>query len=200
MRTYLDGELLDPPVSTLGEALAAARDRAAGRLVVEVLADDQPIPSEHLEDPPRTSPYADVLRVTTAAASSLVKLALLDAAAMITEVRPRQIEAAQLLQSGRTPDAMDALREILEAWNSAHLAVQLADESRTIESGAAVEAAAMLQESTANLTRLLNDVKTRLAMKDWSALADVLEYDLSEHADRWSELLGTLADGVGSVD
>lgn len=199
MRTYLDGQLLDPPVSTLGEALDAARALGDGRLIVEAMADDAPVPPEHLADPPIDAPYASELHLTTADAESLVKITLLDAAAMLGEMAPSQVEAAHHLHAGRTGEAMAALGEIVRAWTAAHAALRLAESSGILRGTPGVEAAARQAES-GNLGARLADVKRALQNRDWPALADALEYDLADEAARWSEMLAALADGIGPVD
>jgi hypothetical protein len=44
----------------------------------------------------------------------------------------------------------------------------------------------------------LEEVKRSLAAEDWSALADVLAYDLGEQAERWKLVLISLSDSLKS--
>ncbi|HVZ94665.1 MAG TPA: hypothetical protein VG797_09160, partial [Phycisphaerales bacterium] len=189
----LDGQLIEPAVSTLGEALDAARRRTQGRLIIEVLADGSPVPSAHLDQPPATAPYAGDLRLTTADTATLVKGALLDAADLIGHARETQEQAARLIHAGRIQEAMAEMESILQAWAMAHGALKLAREARA--SGA-------ISSDTSNgadendLMRLLTEVRRALANRDWSALADALEYDLGEQASNWGSRLTAIADRI----
>jgi hypothetical protein len=54
-------------------------------------------------------------------------------------------------------------------------------------------------QASSRLLTHLRRVKTALGSQDWSALADVLEYDLCDEAQAWEKLLDALADHVGTL-
>jgi hypothetical protein len=53
-----------------------------------------------------------------------------------------------------------------------------------------------LVELIGALAGKLEEVKRSLASQDWSGLADVLAYDLSEQAQRWRQVMVSLADSL----
>lgn len=193
MQTFIDGQPLTSatPIATLGAALAAVRERAGDRLVIEVEADGVSVPGEHLSQPPATTPYASVLKFKTADAATLLRDSLMYASSSVRELRPRQIAAAEMIQSSKTADAMTALTDVLSCWEQAKQVLQLAG---TL--GVTVPAGLGDKEVTAavaELGRTLEEVKRCLRDQDWSSLSDTLAYDMPALSDRWGTMLGELA-------
>lgn len=193
MQTFIDGQLLTTtaPISTLGAALAAVRERAGDRLVIEVEADGVSVPGEHLSQPPATSPYAAVLKFKTADAATLLRDSLMYASTSVRELRPRQIAAAEMIQSSKTADAMVALTDVLACWEQAKQVLQLAGTlGVTAPSGLGDRE---VSAAVGELGRNLEEIKRCLRDQDWSALSDALAYDMPTLSDRWGTMLGELA-------
>ena len=193
MLIFIDNQPLatPAPLTTLGAALAAVRERAGDRLVVEVEADGSPVPGEDLSQPPSTSPYAGVLRFKTADATTLLRDSLMYASGAVRDLRPRQIAAAELIQASHTSEAMAALTEVLSCWEQAKQVIQLAGSL-----GVAVPAGlgdAEITRAVTELGRSLEEIRRSLRDQDWSSLSDVLAYDMPGLSDRWGTMLGELA-------
>jgi hypothetical protein len=193
MQTFIDGQPLNSstPVTTLGAALAAVRERSGDRLVIEVEADGVSVPGEHLSQPPSTSPYASVLRFKTADAATLLRDSLMYASTAVRELRPRQIAAAEMIQSSKTSDAMVALTDVLTCWEQAKQVLQLAGTLGVTAPAGLGDTE--ISGAVGELTRTLEEIKRSLREQDWSSLSDTLAYDMPGLSDRWGTMLGELA-------
>lgn len=190
MRVYLDDRLLEGAGSTLGAALETARAGAKGRLIVDVLADGRRVPNEHLDSPPATSPYASELRLATADPRALASRALREASGELKGSVSAHTTAGELVQAGKTQDALAALVKALSAWETVQ---RTASACVAIESLVAPASRGGVELATNELTGHLEQIKKSLNSGDWSTLADVLLYDSGALIERWTKLLETLA-------
>lgn len=186
MRVLLDDAVLVESVGTLGEALDAGRAAAerSGRVIVEVFCDGEPASpddltsAEALSRPVRSAEIA----LVSAEPRELVASTFADAAAALTDLRETQRELAETIHKGRTSDAVAALGEVFETWDAARQAM---------EQGAAMASIDMTRDAAfadlvAGLTERLKEAMRAVERRDWSTLADELEFDLNEQAERWS--------------
>lgn len=197
MRVFLDDELLAPDgaAESLAGALDLARDRAQslGRLIVEVWADGLRVPGEDLSgEHPLPSPYASELRLVSESPRALVRSALVGAAAAVDEIKTAQQRAADSLLSGDTVAGVESLRDALDLWESVRRA--LGDGASILgfdprSPGVAGNVAGLLSE----LSVRLQEVGRLMQSRDWSALADELAFELSDHAEAWRAGLLALA-------
>jgi hypothetical protein len=190
MRVYLDDRLLEGAGSTLGAALATARAGASGRLIVDVLADGRPVPPEHLEAPPPTSPYAGELRLATADPRGLASRALRDASGELTRSAPAYARAGELVQAGKMQQALETLKDSLPAWE---IVQQTASACLSIDGLLGEERRRRVETSLEALAKHLRQIKESLNAGDWSTLADALLYDSGALIGNWTALLDTLA-------
>lgn len=187
MRTYLDGEQLPNAGSTLGSALAAARQRAGDRLVIEARIDGRVIPAGELVSPPPADPFGAELHLKTEDATRLLRDSLMFAADAVRELAPRQQRAAELIQSSKTSEAMEHLRHVLECWEKVKQVLELAG-ALGVEAGGEAR-----NQAVADLGRDLMQIKRHLSAQDWCALADVLAFDLPPLCEQWASMLNELA-------
>lgn len=190
MRVYLDDRLLEGAGSTLGAALETARAGAKGRLIVDVLADGRPVPSEHLDNPPAHSPYAGELRLATADPRALASRALREAREELHRSGAAHTTAGELVQSGKTQQALESLVTALSAWETVQ---RTASACIAIDSLLAPASRSSVESASGELTKHLEQIKRSLNGGDWSTLADVLLYDSGALIGRWTTLLDTLA-------
>jgi hypothetical protein len=198
MHVYLDGDPLDGAGSTLSSALAKAADAAGERLVIEAEADGALVPNDHLTEPPSNDPYAAELRLTSAHPRDLVSEALDEAAELLKGVEDAQRQAAELIQSGEIPQAMESLKVVLEGWSGAGRVMQLAEATPGVDmpdevGGESIEAL------TKELARLLGEVRGAMAQQDMTSVADVLAYDMDTLCDSWARALGALSLEIGNA-
>lgn len=201
MQVYLDGTRLAVPGDTLGEAIDAALAIAGNRMVVEALADGRPVPLEHFDSPPATSPYATELRFRSADPEAIARVALHEAADTLDQVRQIQAEAANQVRAGHVDQALRTLAGALEGWSQVRSAVELMSKSDLPLAQTRRGADESLDVQLKGLAAALSELRRTIAEADWSALGDVLAYDMEERAEISGRLLrAAAARSAGVVD
>lgn len=193
MQVYVDGEPLSGAGTTLAAALESVRAGLRGRLVIEALADGEPIPGAHFEEPPGTDPYAQRLDIRTEDAGALVRFSFLEAADALERSRADQEKAAELIQTGDTVACMEQLGPVFETWAAAAQALTIARQLDEIALPGQTDSGRSIDDVAATLNEMLVEVRRCLAGDDPSGLADVLAYDMASASDEWVGMLRTLA-------
>ncbi|MEN0020336.1 MAG: hypothetical protein AAF747_05585 [Planctomycetota bacterium] len=203
MRVMVDESCVAEQAESLGEALqaAAAHAEQAGRVVIEVHADGQPLDAAHLDNPDGFDQSCGELSLTTADPASFVRVSLLEAVDALTAAVADQTTAADALESGDVAAAMDRLGASLEIWESVNAVVDRSSRVLRITPADLVPAneSGSIDAALGELTAALNRVRDTRAVEDWAGLADVLRYDLKECADQWTALLRGAADKLGEA-
>ncbi|CAG1009309.1 hypothetical protein PHYC_03686 [Phycisphaerales bacterium] len=200
----LDGHPLAIPRPTLAEALraASAAAKALGRVIVEVKADGEQIPDDALARPSEELTTVRSLTFISADPKQLVGQTLLDAAAALDDVLGEQQMVSDLVQMGRTEEAIDPLRRVLTTWQAARDVVDRGSALLGINVNTlkleGLDAEEGFEGSTRSLRENLRALRDAMEAEDWSAVSDVVAYDLDAQAKRWSGLLRALATHVGS--
>ncbi len=205
MRLYLDGDpiLAETPglATALREGIASAERK--GRIVVEAMLDGCALTDEQLENPTDDPEAGDEVRLLSAEPRSLVRITLLDAADALEDAKARQVQCAGKLQSGDIEGAMQTLAEAISVWQAVRDVVsRSADLLHLPLDGIAIPVdgeARTVGDHIASLTHNLEELKRSVNGEDWSALSDVVGYDLDQQADRWRGLMHALADHVKSM-
>ncbi len=197
MRVLLDDHpLAEAP--TFASALRLAMDHASrlGRILVELSLDGQRVHDALLSNPPERS-LGDELRAQSADPKALVVQTLHQAAQVLADLAPQQAEAGRLIQRGKTEEAVPKLEAIITSWQHAQQAVQqgVALLDLPVESIVTSDPAGRRQtfaETVASLSSRLSELARTFQARDWSAVADVLIYDLGDDANRWQRLIGAI--------
>lgn len=194
MRVLLDGVEIAAQVPSLEEGLSngVAAAEQAGRIIIQVAADGKPLPDE-----PQTS-SVQVLELTTADPKELVGGTLKSAAEALETVRAQQHTAADLIQSGRTAEGLDHLQAALATWQVVRDVLSQASQLMGCDLSQVplpVEGAG-LAASVSDLAGCLRELKQASEREDWSALADIIAYDLDAAAGRWGVLLSGLSENL----
>jgi hypothetical protein len=206
MRLYLDGDPIQVETPGLATALreGAARAEQRGRIVVEATLDGRALSDEQLEHPSDDPGAGDEVRLLSAEPKSLVRITLLDAADALEDAKVRQAQCARQLQTGDMEGAMQTLSDAITVWQAVRDVVsrsadllQLPLDGMTFPGPDADSPP--VGQLVASLTANLEELKRSVNAEDWSALADVLAYDLDEQADRWRGLMHNLAEHVKSM-
>jgi hypothetical protein len=194
MRVLLDDRPLEVSPPTIANALEVARRTADadGRVVIEVLGDGRSVDQRLLDHPPADSAGFAELKLVTADPGLLVSVTLSDAVAVLDEASAAHAKAADALLSGRVEEAIEPLRAALEAWALIRDVVEksgalLGLDVRTIPASGRTGS-----QVIDGLTGSLSEVKRALTEQDYSALSDVLAYDMPEQVDRWRELMASM--------
>lgn len=202
MKVQLDGEPL-PDAPTLREGLRAAIDHAdaRGRIIVEALGDGTPLTEAQLTDPDQGGSMVHELRLRSADPRPLVAGTLRSGAELLRQVRGGQERSASALQEGRLEEALEGLREVLSGWETARrtlegslalLKIDLGAVEVTITRRGTRERSSAARRVEA-LAELLRSARTHVQAEDWSALADLVGFDLDVESRAWEGMFGELA-------
>ena len=128
MRVFLDNAPLEtePAGRTLADALAAVQAEAGARLIVEVHADGEPVPADHLTDPPDTNPYCDELTCVSADRAAIVRVSLGEAADLLGTLSEKYPEIVEQIQVGKTQEGLASLSNVFVVWQSIEQTIQSA--------------------------------------------------------------------------
>ncbi len=202
MRVFLDGEQIDVSPPTVAGAIDAARSRseAAGRIIIEALADGAPLDDDVLGNPPHDAAGYQELRFTSTPPGPFIRVTVLDAAESLDQVKRDQAEAARAIQTGRRADAVEPLRRVLEGWA---LVRDVLDKSQQLCGLGAAEIdlpnGEKGQRLVDDLAEKLGEIRAAFQRDDWADAGDVLAYEMPEQADRWRSLLEAYAERVARI-
>jgi hypothetical protein len=207
MKAFLDDQPIELASASLADAVrrGAAMAEIKGRIVIHAEADGAAISDERLASLPEDSGGVSELRMRTADPSSMVRVALMDAAEMLDRVGTHQEAGAKRLHSGDIGGAMEEVSAAVGVWQLVRdvfekscAVLRLDPEQMELavheRSGGPDLRSVRVSEKTAELAATLGRLKESLEAQDWSALADTLEYDLGEQAKDWVTLLRLLSD------
>lgn len=201
---------IDRPTLACAMAAATAAADAKGRIIIEAVADGTPLTDDQLTTPSEEIATLSLLHFRTAEPRTLVHVTLHDAADALEQTRLEHLSTAKLIQAGTPDKAMTHLTESIATWQAVcevvHKSATLLQidldrvELKPLEGGAETpgltDPAARFSARFAVLTERLGALKQSLAIRDWSALSDVLAYDLAPQAQQWANMLRELAGQV----
>lgn len=203
MKVFLDEQQIEVERESLRAAMSAAIGIAngAGRVVIEVYADGEPLPS-HLLDEPSDDPLSyGELRFTSAIPSVMVQQILLDAADALDRVREDQDSASAQIQAGQLADARRSLEQVVALWQLVVLAVQRGGAllDRDLTAIMAGDPPTPIKDRIGALRTDLEGLASALGDEDWSALSDNLEDEMGSRVEEWQAALKTMADEVAKA-
>lgn len=197
MQTYLDKQVLAVDRPTLAAALRAGADAAerAGRVIIEASADGAALSNDQLDAPSDEDTGIGEVRLVSAEPRALVRVTLLEAADTLERVGPDHAAVAKMIHEGRLEDAMSELASLLDVWR----AVQESVDKGSALIGLTLENVRLgdvghVGQLVEQLAGRLEELKTALANQDWSTVADLIEFEMVEQAERWTALLRGLSE------
>jgi hypothetical protein len=209
MRVYLDDALIENARPTLagGVTAAAAIAQSRGRIIIQVMADGAPLADEKLADLPDSSDGVAELRLTSADTRSIVRVALGDAAELLEGHIATHKQTALLFQQGDVQGGFADLDRVVEVWRVARETLEKCAAALGLDGDSLARTALQVHRDFAeaanavsSLSVKLNELKSGIERQDWSAVADLLEFDLPEQAQLWSAMLRAVADHVAKLD
>lgn len=197
MELTLDGERLPlaPAENTITAALRIGVDTAASRsrMIIEVIVDGRPLDKAKMD-----SDVAAKVELRTAHPGELVRDTLLQAAESLDTVRAQQQACGEAFAKGDEPTAIDYLRVALEGWQMIRDVIeqtrQLVGDKWTDVVVSGIHGEATLDHAVGQLAIALKAIKATSETQDWSALADIIMYDMDVLADIFTGLLKALAE------
>lgn len=198
MDIYLDHDRFDTDATTLGGLIAAVRDRLSdsGRAIVEVRFDGDTVPSDELETRHDQVIEADEVQLITAEPFELARQSLLDVGEALAGVRENQQKAAELLQSDKPAEALNAIREALQVWQQAQETVLQAGRLIGLDLDHTEVNGELVPAIIESLAGRLKTVRDQLVANDWIGLADTLAYELDETIDTWVAMIDVISDQI----
>ncbi|MFO0832433.1 MAG: hypothetical protein U0637_11420 [Phycisphaerales bacterium] len=203
MEAFLDGKSLPLSRPTLACALAVGVDaaRAVGRIIIEVRGDGAVLGDDTLAAPSDEAGGFGRVEMQSADPRALVRVTLGDAIDALRGLVGEQVRLAELVHTDQLQLAAGGLQDVFQTWHTvkdvvarsgALLDLELSDLDVGGEHGT-------VGQASNRLLVYLRGVKGSLEREDWSALADILEVNLSEEAQRWEGLLTALSEHVSRL-
>jgi hypothetical protein len=199
VEAFLDGQPIVIGRPTLAAALAAGVEaaEARGRIIVEAVADGRPLDDNALDQPSDSPGDVREVRLVSAEPRALVRVTFLDAADALDDAKNDQARAAEMVQVGHLSEAMKPLQSALATWQTVRDVVDRGSAVLKIDlKNPGVAGGVSVEDRTSELLSRLNEIKSAITREDWSALSDILAYDLGEQIDAWKGMLRGLADHV----
>lgn len=198
MQLWIDDTQLDT-VESIELAFEIARKHAeeAGRLIIDIQADGEPIDDALIDTPPTDNAGINELRLTTTDPAAFLVETIRSAKDALDLTREDQTAAADLIRTGKLEPAIESLQAVLEGWHavrdvvgqSATLAeididtLEITDAKGTTITGA---------QCVDALSKALAEVRVSITKQDWASLGDAIEYDLDDQATTWAALLNAM--------
>jgi len=194
MTVYFDDEPTDLAADNLAALLETASDRLAadGRIIVEVVLDDEPFGFERLDEAQDIPVGPRDVRLSTANPSELAVQTLYALQDAMEGLRETQNLAAEKLQEDKPAEAMQTLHQALEVWMQAQQAVLDSARVGGIDLEAIKVADRPASEIINRLVEMLHELKDTVEAGDTVALSDALAYEWPDMIDRWQQLVGAL--------
>jgi hypothetical protein len=199
MPIYLDGQAVDLPGDNLGAVLDAAQQRLepAGRVLVEVLLNGEPLLGEQL-DTNRDVVIGDAkVHLESADPRELAEATLEQVRLGLMDARELQLEAADLFQQDKSNEAMQHVGRAIEAWQQAQQAVLQSTLLLGIDLDKQTFDGRPMNDLTDALLNQLKGLRDLISAGDTVGLADSLAYEWPAMTDRWDRLIRELIRWLG---
>jgi len=205
MDVYLDQQRITIERPTLRAAFdeAIRLSGEAGRVIVEIHADGEPLSGELLSNPPDEMLEAAELRFLTAEPRMMVREILMQAADALDQAQGDQQTAAEQIHKGDLDTARRLLEQAVSLWQMVLLAVQRGGELIEVDLleleavGPDGAGAGPVRNRVGKLGEDLTEIMRALENEDWSTLSDMLEDEMSSQCGLWRDTLRGLATTVG---
>ena len=204
MQLWIDNTQLET-TDNLQDAFEKANKHAenAGRLIIDIQADGQPIDDALLDEPPTDAAGITELRLTTTEFSSFLIETIHTAKETIELTRDDQLACADQIRAGTFDPAIETLKSILEGWHAVRDIVDQSAALAEINIDLLKVIDAKGNESTGDqcvdaLSKALAEIRNCLGKQDWASLGDAIEYDLDDQSNTWNALLDAIIKQIPS--
>ena len=196
MRVLLDGTQCTFSADSIGAAIEQGVHEAQshGRIVVQINVDDKPMELQQLQDEGFIQQTASEVSITSLTEQELL-LSTLDLGQSAIEVAQGHFtKAAELIQSGKTPVAMNEMSQGIELWKTVEETV-FREAVTKIDHPEVKKELGMHVES---LRGALETIQKAITAKDLVSLGDTLLYEFPDTSRNWARFLGRCAEHVGA--
>ncbi|MCA1906549.1 MAG: hypothetical protein LDL11_08170 [Desulfarculus sp.] len=197
MEVWMDGKPLavEPRGANLGEMLdhLLSGEELADRTLVELKVNGRPYELSQ-QGPAGSLPREaiDHLELETMDARQVALHFLDNARAYLQAMTGSLPQVAELF---RVADDREANQQYSSLLETLHLFLQLVDgacETLRLDSAQGLDGLPSLAQSQARLNGLISEMLQSQEQEDWILLADILEHDLRDELQAWSELMPRL--------
>lgn len=198
MPVFIDDLPADITAPSLGEALLAAqRDlERAGRIIVEVVLDGQPLVGDELFERQEEALADSTLNLVTANPRELVAETLGAVHGQLDAARDAQTEAAACLQRDEQDAAMQLIGEAMTTWQQTERAVRESAGVMEISLDDLAIDGQPFSELTSALIEQLSSLRDLLEAHDFVAVADALQYEWPQTTLRWQKAIEELMEKI----
>lgn len=191
MRVLLDGTKCTFSAETIATAIEQGVEQAhsLGRVVVQIEVDKQTMELEQLQDQNYTKQRASEVSLTSLTEHELL-LSSLDLGQNAIEVAQEHFtRAAQLIQTGNTPLAMQEMSHGIELWQTVEETVF----REAVPQIGHPDIPSKLEIHISNLRTALSTVQSAINTGDMVSLGDILLYEFPDTSREWARFLESCA-------
>lgn len=203
---YLDNSLLTElalePRTTVGDVIGSLRNRLSqsGRLVIGIRADGREVPQNELDEVLRTQARTyGRLELCSVDARRTVLETLRQAAEACVECDQARPIIADMLNEGRTHEAMEHLGECLAAWSSTADAMMKSANLFAIDLTEVHVESGPLPEWLETVVGQLRQLRDALENGDLVLTADILRYEMQETLAGWDRAVSAIMRRIESL-
>jgi hypothetical protein len=180
-------------VRELARAVCADPSPQGRRLVVAVYRDGQPVPSDDLNAvlDAAVADFPD-LALQTQPVAALVRSTLDQALAMLEDASGIRTAAADYLDQGRQPEAMQQIQKLLEIWRQVQQSLTFSAEALAIDLDSLEADGDRFPDLVNTMKANLEDLREAMRNQDPVLIADLLRYELEGVFMKWGRLLNGL--------
>jgi hypothetical protein len=180
----------DATVRELAHEVCTDASPHGRRLVVAIYRDGQPVPDTELGDVLNAplDDFAD-LALQTQPVAALVRSTLDQALGMLEEASAARTTAADLLDHGRQPEAMQQIQKLLQLWRQFQQSLTFSAEALSVDLNS-LEIDDCRFPDVINLMKAgLEGLREAMRNQDHVLVADLLRYDMADPFEKWGRLL-----------
>lgn len=200
MKVLLDSQPLAIDRGTLGDLIDAAQAAlgGGGRVIVEVRFDGDIVGAAAMDERMDQPVEASVVELESADPRALTQETLGQVASALNAVRDEQEQAAALYRSDQANEATEHAREALGVWQQAQATVMHAAQLLQLDLDRMTVGDQTVPALIEGLVEQLRAFREQLQAGDWLGVADTLEFELADAAERWSLLIAELQRQIDS--
>lgn len=193
MDVYLNNEAVtDPldPAATVKDLIAAVREANPTLIVTCLKCDGREAQGPALDELLQTSVAAPGrLDVELDHPHALAARSLGQVAELLEQSRQRHVSVAEAVAAGRNARALELLTDTFGVWNTAEQSLNKINQVAHVDWDAVTPGNRKPSELIGSLRDHLQAVKQALEIRDYVAVADLVEYEMPKLTDGWQEML-----------
>lgn len=182
---------------TVGQVLSHLQNE--NRMVVQVLIDGQEPQPGQLAAMRQTALAGHCVYIETADPRILALEVIEEICQQLQSAEQFKAEAAQLLQQGQMPRALQQLNSCLRIWQDAQDAIHKTAELLRIDLDALRAGDRPLREALSEFAEQLRAVRNALGQRDFVSLGDVLAYETAQTTSNWLACMEAMRNMIHSI-